>query len=289
MVLFVKAWSKKRKINTPYHGTLSSYGYVLMVLHYLVNVANPPVLPNLQTSPLMLQDDMSTKEVSLEGYNIQFFRNEEKILGLAHRGQLTLNHEPLGSLLQGFFQYFAHQGYGSPSGGFAWVHDTLSLRTIGGIVSKRAKGWTGAKTETVDLSGPGPQTKEIRQRYLFAIEDPFEIDHNVARTVVHNGIVAIRDEFRRAHTMIQHAGIVPGKGGQDLFAEAEEKENLQYRPFGPRLKNDKAPGQNGGKKGKGAIPRHKEEIPTTVNSIAKDTLRKNDGNGGSGSEHASTG
>ena len=119
MVLFVKAWSKKRKINTPYHGTLSSYGYVLMVLHYLVNIANPPVLPNLQASPLRLQDEMSAKEVLLEGYDVRFFRNEEKILDLARRGQLTCNQEPLGSLLQGFFHYFAQQGYGSPSGGFA--------------------------------------------------------------------------------------------------------------------------------------------------------------------------
>lgn len=271
MVLFVKAWSKKRKINTPYHGTLSSYGYVLMVLHYLVNVANPPVVPNLQVSPLVLQDDMSAKEVSLEGYNIQFFRNEEKILDLAHRGQLTFNQEPLGSLLQGFFHYFAQQGYGSPSGGFAWTQDALSLRTIGGTLPKQAKGWTGAKTETVDLSGPGPQTKEIRQRYLFAIEDPFEIDHNIARTVVHNGIVAIRDEFRRAHTLIQNAGVFPGKGPNHLFAEAEERENLQYRPFGPRPRKDMEFGQKGGKKGTGPVSGHIDGRPNTVNTMAKDT------------------
>ena len=119
MVLFVKAWSKKRKINTPYHGTLSSYGYVLMVLHYLVNIANPPVLPNLQASPLRLHDELSAREVLLDGYNVHFFRNEEKIFDLSRRGQLTSNREPLGSLLQGFFHYFAQQGYGSPTGGFA--------------------------------------------------------------------------------------------------------------------------------------------------------------------------
>ena len=288
MVLFVKAWSKKRKINTPYHGTLSSYGYVLMVLHYFINVANPPVVPNLQTSPLMLQDEMSAKEVSLEGYNIQFFRNEEKILDLAHRGQLTFNQESLGSLLRGFFRYFAQQGYGSPSGGFAWTQDTLSLRTMGGIVSKQAKGWTGAKTETIDLSGPGPQTKEIRQRYLFAIEDPFEINHNIARTVVHNGIVAIRDEFRRAHTLIQNAGVIPGKGPEDLFAEAEEKDNLQYRPFGPRPRKDMAPGQNGGKKGNGTVSGQKDRRPTMVNTLGKDLKQEDGGNGGSGSNQAAT-
>ncbi|KAM0805999.1 hypothetical protein BDR22DRAFT_194677 [Usnea florida] len=288
MVLFVKAWSKKRKINTPYHGTLSSYGYVLMVLHYLVNVANPPVVPNLQTVPLMLQDEMSAKEVSLEGYNIQFFRNEEKILDLAHRGQLTFNQESLGSLLRGFFRYFAQQGYGSPLGGFAWSQDTLSLRTIGGIISKQAKGWTGAKTETIDLSGPGPQTKEIRQRYLFAIEDPFEINHNIARTVVHNGIVAIRDEFRRAHLLIQNAGVIPGKGHEDLFAEAEERDNLQYRPFGPRPKKVMAPGQNGGKKGNGTVPGQKDGRPTIVETLTKQVKQEDGGKGGAGSNQAAT-
>ena len=288
MVLFVKAWSKKRKINTPYHGTLSSYGYVLMVLHYLINVAIPPVVPNLQTLPLMLQDEMSATEVSLEGYNIQFFRNEEKILDLAHRGQLTFNQESLGSLLRGFFRYFAQQGYGSPSGGFAWSQDTLSLRTIGGIISKQTKGWTGAKTETIDLSGPGSQTKEIRQRYLFAIEDPFEINHNIARTVVHNGIVAIRDEFRRAHTLIQNAGVIPGKGHEDLFAEAEEKDNLQYRPFGPRPKKDMAHGQNGGKKGNGTVPGQKDGRPTMVETLRKQVKQEDGGNGGAGSNQAAT-
>lgn len=39
------------KINSPYKGTLSSYGYVLLVIYFLVHVKNPPVLPNLQQMP----------------------------------------------------------------------------------------------------------------------------------------------------------------------------------------------------------------------------------------------
>ena len=50
------------------------------------------------------------------------------------------------------------------------------------------------------------QVREVRHRYLLAIEDPFELDHNVARTVTHSGIVSIRDEFRRAWRLIQTAG-----------------------------------------------------------------------------------
>ena len=235
MVLFVKAWSKKRKINSPYHGTLSSYGYVLMVLHYLVNIAQPPVVPNLQTASQAFEDELSLKEAVLDGYNILFFRNETAIEELRRRKWITSNEESLGSLLRGFFHYYAQTDYNSPAGGFQWTQDTLSLRTVGGILSKQSKGWTGAKTETVDVSGPGPaQTKEVRQRYLFAIEDPFEIEHNIARTVVHNGIVAIRDEFRRAHRLIENGGMLPGKMAEGFFAEAEEKENLQYRAFGPR-------------------------------------------------------
>ena len=51
MIIVVKAWAKNRKINSSYHGTLSSYGYVLMALHYLMNVVQPPIIPNLQLVP----------------------------------------------------------------------------------------------------------------------------------------------------------------------------------------------------------------------------------------------
>lgn len=253
MVLFVKAWSKKRKINSPYHGTLSSYGYVLMVLHYLVNIAQPPVVPNLQTASQAFKDELSMKETVLDGHNILFFRNETAIEEMRRRKRITSNVESLGSLLRGFFHYYAQTGYNSPAGGFQWTQDTLSLRTVGGILPKQSKGWTGAKTETVDVSGPGPtQTKEIRQRYLFAIEDPFEIEHNVARTVVHNGIVAIRDEFRRAHRLIENGGTMPNQREEGLFTEAEDKENLQYRAFGPRPRKDHGPARGTEKGGNAA-------------------------------------
>ena len=45
------SWYPFSKINSPYKGTLSSYGYVLLVIFFLVHVKNPPVLPNLQQMP----------------------------------------------------------------------------------------------------------------------------------------------------------------------------------------------------------------------------------------------
>ncbi|KAM3466254.1 hypothetical protein MY5147_000806 [Beauveria neobassiana] len=228
MVLFIKHWAKLRGINSGYRGTLSSYGYVLMVLHYLVNVASPFVCPNLQ------QLGRSGDPQMCKGYNVSFWRDEVAIQQLAASLQMNQNTQSIGYLLRGFFEYFAHNGNLSTANrrGFDWGRDVLSLRTPGGLLTKQVKGWTGAKTvyQAQDPNEPsvkppahlpdGPSggadqtnsatrstaVKEIRLRYLFAIEDPFETEHNVARTVTHNGIVSIREEFRRAWRIIQAAG-----------------------------------------------------------------------------------
>ncbi|OAL49361.1 PAP/OAS1 substrate-binding domain-containing protein, partial [Pyrenochaeta sp. DS3sAY3a] len=205
IILFVKAWAKRRKINSSYSGTLSSYGWVLMVLHYLVNVAQPRVCPNLQlsapnpTNLASLQD--AFQGTMIAGYNVRFWDNEKEIHEAAQAGQLSQNRQSVGALLRGFFQYFASSGYeyGVRPPQFYWTTEVLSLRTPGGIQTKQAKGWVSATTKIT-------AEKKVTNRYLFAIEDPFEIDHNVARTVTHRGIVAIRDEFRRTWRILRAIG-----------------------------------------------------------------------------------
>lgn len=287
LVLFIKHWAKVRRINTPYRGTLSSYGYVLMMLHYLVNVAQPFVCPNLQQlarSPdPSLTPQQAEETVQCKGCNIQFWRDEAEIARLARDNVLTQNRESVGQLLCGFFEYYARGGSfmdGFPCRSFDWGRDVLSLRTHGGLLSKQTKGWTGAKTvvEVKEAAAPPPnaaattttttttpappgaeppltpqpapgqqqpaqttalETKEVRYRYLFAIEDPFELDHNVARTVTHAGIVNIRDEFRRAWRIIKRAGQQhQGQGGEgegrqedlleDVGCAEEAKEREQF-------------------------------------------------------------
>ncbi|KAF7542779.1 hypothetical protein G7Z17_g11289 [Cylindrodendrum hubeiense] len=269
MVLFVKHWAKVRGINSGYRGTLSSYGYVLMVLHYLVNVAQPFVCPNLQQLAPQRPPNLSPAEmegtIMCRGHNVEFWRKEEEILQLARSNQLNHNTETIGHLLRGFFEYFAHPGMMSSSSakGFDWGRDVLSLRTLGGLLSKQEKGWTGAKTvlepqgaganaspeqaiaPPQSLTTPGStetgtqakpvasankngEVKEVRHRYLFAIEDPFELDHNVARTVTHNGIVSVRDEFRRAWRIIKAAG--NGSPSEDLLRDVNDVEE-KHNPF----------------------------------------------------------
>ena len=238
IVMFVKIWAKRRKINSPYGGTLSSYGYVLMVLHYLANVVDPPVIPNLQTCRKAFQDKSPENDLIVDGHGVRFWRSENEIRDLARRKMLSRNVEDtVGIILCGFFHYFAHQNQYAPAGGFSWSQDVLSLRTPGGLLRKRTKGWTSARSVTVEQN-PSQGVREIRHRYLLAIEDPFEIEHNIARTVGHPGIVAIRDEFRRAVSIIQSVGSRSGPV-EDLFAEERERELWQRRTFGP-MRTDSA-------------------------------------------------
>ncbi|KAI1113391.1 hypothetical protein F5Y14DRAFT_213796 [Nemania sp. NC0429] len=282
LVLFVKHWAKARGINTPYRGTLSSYGYVLMVLHYLVNIVEPFVCPNLQE---LAPPDPDLPPQALEGIttcqgrDVRFWRDEQAIQSLAQQGQLNQNTDSLGALLRGFFEYYAQGSMMTtlPKKGFDWGRDVISIRTHGGLLSKADKGWTGAKTVIQRQGGASPASaelsaikaqspslsnntapkpnsgqppspdeaarstteqrapqskvvKEVRHRFLFAIEDPFELDHNVARTVTHNGIVSIRDEFRRAWRIIKASG--KGHVAEDLLEDVEARdEGLRKKQF----------------------------------------------------------
>jgi terminal uridylyltransferase len=223
MGLFVKTWAKARQINTPYYGTLSSYGYILMVLHYLMNIAKPPVIPNLQHIARDADAWAGKTDIELfEGFDVRFDSDEQKIERAARAGQITENKQNLGALLHEFFWYYSDRQ------GFRWIDEVISIRTLGGILTKQSKGWTEGK-----WAGENNRT---RLRYLFAIEDPFEIEHNIARTVGHSGVVAIRDEFRRAWDIITKIRLThrgewqwrkgDGTVGEDLLEKAEDRGDL---------------------------------------------------------------
>ncbi|KAI9738726.1 MAG: hypothetical protein M1834_008231 [Cirrosporium novae-zelandiae] len=238
---FIKVWVKQRKINSAYDGSLCSYGYTLMVIHFLMNVADPPVIPNLQNiDPTPLGSSFSHFQAG--DIHMQFWADRHKIRKAARRGTITPNTQSVADLLCDFFEYYAQLSYRTIGGGFRWTQDVISLRTPGGLLSKQMKGWTGARNDD----------KGNRLRYLLAIEDPFETSHNVARTVCHRGIVAIREEFRRARGLVMFVGNNPKAIGiSGLCVEyTGDRTNLQrpipIRPFVseeilPARSNDEAP------------------------------------------------
>ncbi|KAK2865098.1 hypothetical protein FQN49_003913 [Arthroderma sp. PD_2] len=219
MALVVKRWAKARKINDPYNGTLSSYGYTLMLLHYLMNVVVPPVIPNLHKCT---RKNIKEAQRS-QGDEDFFWCNPKEIAKEAARGKLTLNGQSTASLLRGFFAYYSTPYYAIEPftknkfvTRFNWRDSVISIREP---TSKMAKNWTTCRRTIAGNI----------YRYVLAIEDPIKTDHNVASMVTTLGVYLIRDEFARASHIITHARPVPGtdlvwqtEAGEtceDLFAE----------------------------------------------------------------------
>jgi terminal uridylyltransferase len=134
--------------------------------------------------------------------------------------------QSIGELVKEFFNYFAFQWH--------FKNNVVSIRSPTGLLTKESKGWTTLAEST------GPQSQTIKSRYLIAIEDPFEITHNVARTVNKQGRLDIRGEFMRAAKMLNS----PFMRRQFLGDVCVERV-LPERPVSQTEK----PGENGEKEG----------------------------------------
>ncbi|KAJ1025870.1 hypothetical protein NDA16_002496 [Ustilago loliicola] len=196
LVLFLKVWAKRRKLNSPYTGTLSSYGYTLMVLFFLAHVKKPAVLPNLQRVPPTRP--MKPEEMELNGNNIYFYDD----VAALRKEWSSQNTENVGELLIDFFRYFSKE--------FSYARDVISLKSETGLLSKDSKNWNAE----------------------LCIEDPFQMGYNVSRTVTKDGLYTIRGEFMRASRILTNTR---GQKISVLIAELceEREDSLSRAPDGP--------------------------------------------------------
>ncbi|THU97890.1 hypothetical protein K435DRAFT_721362 [Dendrothele bispora CBS 962.96] len=206
LVLFLKVWSKRRKINSPYKGTLSSYGYVLLVIYFLVHVKNPPVLPNLQQMPPLRP--IPKEETHLAGHNTWFFDDIDLLRQRWH----SENTESVAELLIDFFRYFSRD--------FPYNVGVASIRA--GLLKKDSKGWQN------DLSAG--RYNDARERNRICIEDPFETDFNVARCVTKDGLYTIRGEFMRASRILAARPERAILALADLCDERQDEELISAPP-----------------------------------------------------------
>ena len=170
LVHIVKHWAKRRHVNDPYTGTLSSYCYVLMCIFHC-QTRNPPILPNLQ-------DDLvypMTIDTVVDSWKVAYLDD----VTVAKQAFKTQNTQTLASLVWEFFEFWAWK--------HSYPHDVISIRK-GRIVSKASKDWT----------------KRIgRDRHLVCVEDPFVVSHDLGRTVDMRSKDVIRKEFFRAATVLR--------------------------------------------------------------------------------------
>lgn len=158
LALLVKFWAKRREVNDPYWGTLSSYCYLMMAIFYLQK-CHPPLLPVLQQFD---EKDVESEEdvllLEVDGCTVRFLCSPK------HSWPSQLPTLSLSSLVSGFFHFYAHE--------FSYSTRVISIRT-GTLLSKESKQWT------IDQNS-------IKGSYWFCVEDPFDTGRNLARTVSKN-------------------------------------------------------------------------------------------------------
>ncbi|KAJ9188415.1 hypothetical protein P3X46_003774 [Hevea brasiliensis] len=167
LAFIVKHWAKSRGVNKTYQGTLSSYAYVLMCIHFLQQ-RRPAILP-------CLQEMEATYSVTIDDIKCAYFDRVEKLRGFGSR-----NRETIAQLVWAFFNYWAYR--------HDYVNAVVSVRT-GSIISKQEKDWT---------------RRVGNDRHLICIEDPFETSHDLGRVVDKFSIKVLREEFERAADIMQY-------------------------------------------------------------------------------------
>jgi len=177
----IKFWAKRRSVNDPYRGSLSSYAWVLLVIHYL-QTCDPPVLPCLQAlrGKLWAEDAREMIVANYDGRSFDCsFVCEMSSVREAMGAMQPQNTDSVGDLVVGFFRRYTRE--------FDFVKGVASIRT-GTFLTKKEKNWT---------------TKEAGVRgHLFCIEDPFEISHDLGRVIGRDTLNDVRSEIDRGINML---------------------------------------------------------------------------------------
>lgn len=141
-------------------------------------------MPNLQrmlpNGRMARSDDEIPTEPKIDEWNGYFYQG--KITPLPRKSV-----ESLGVLLVEFFYFYAFE--------FEYKNTVVSIRKAPILLTKQEKGWTRA---LVRESGKF-QKNEL---FSFCVEDPFNLNHNLARTSSVSNIYDLKQEFKRAHSII---------------------------------------------------------------------------------------
>jgi DNA polymerase sigma len=209
LVVLIKFWAKQRDVNDSLQGTLSSYSYVLLVIHYLQQIK---CLPNLQRPdksvwpseiPTRLSDHGKCSTWYLENPEKSQFPSE-----VARLESLSLKR-----LLIGFFEYYTWE--------FNFVNQIVRIDDLE-ILDKQK---VFSKIESSDSL--------LRRRTWLAIVDPFEINRVLGTTA--RGSELIVKEMRRGVEMILDGKV------SELFEEFKRKEKPVGVPIPLRQLADNDP------------------------------------------------
>jgi len=161
----VKHWAKKLGAGDASKGGLSSYAFLLMLIAYLQR-CSPPVLPVLQE---LYPEEQEKPEHLIDGWNAWFPKDLEVVRETCSAQEP--NSLSVGELWLGFLNYYAAE--------FDEKNLVVSMRQKESL-SKLEKGWTSP---------------------CFAIEDPFELSHNLGVGLGLRMSIYIKSSFVKSRSL----------------------------------------------------------------------------------------
>ncbi|XP_008336747.1 terminal uridylyltransferase 4 isoform X3 [Cynoglossus semilaevis] len=142
----MKVFAKRCDIGDASRGSLSSYAYILMVLYFLQQ-RQPPVIPVLQE----IFDGKTAPQRMVDGWNAFFFNDLENLR--RRLSELQPNRESVGELWLGLLRFYTEE--------FDFKEHVISIRQRKRLTTFE-KQWTSK---------------------CIAIEDPFDLNHNLGAGV----------------------------------------------------------------------------------------------------------
>ncbi|XP_041912476.1 terminal uridylyltransferase 4 isoform X2 [Alosa sapidissima] len=142
----MKVFAKRCDIGDASRGSLSSYAYILMVLYFLQQ-RQPPVIPVLQE----IYDGREIPQRMVDGWNAYFFDDLDELR--RRMPELQQNRESVGELWLGLLRFYTEE--------FDFKEHVISIRQHSRLTTFE-KQWTSK---------------------CIAIEDPFDLNHNLGAGV----------------------------------------------------------------------------------------------------------
>ena len=171
LAICVKHWALHRNISDSVKGTLSSYAWSILVIDHLIDQG---VVANLQSG-----EDRVVIELDETEYDITInMENQPE----------TKSDADIASLLLSFFTRLATMD---------WDNSIISIRN-GGPITRDEKGWMNEEPSALDVVNSDKEHPPRMGEHHLAIEDPFDIDHDLCRVVRAEGELRIRNELLRA-------------------------------------------------------------------------------------------
>ena len=174
LAVCVKHWALHRNLSDAPNGTLSSYGWSVLVIFHLIKEG---VITNLQSGEDRTIVDIEGKEYDITINDIT--KND------------SASKASLAELLYSFFRNYAT---------FDWTNEIVSIRS-GKSLTRDEKGWMNEEPSALDVINSQKEKPPRMGEHHLSIEDPFDLDHDLSRVVRAVGELKIKDELVRATKM----------------------------------------------------------------------------------------